>query len=79
MRATLEAKVAAAGFASADESVADVLADDHDFPDPGEPHFRTRAEFEKLVREGLASGVSGVMGEAFWARMKQRVRTAEAK
>ena len=66
MRATLEKQAADAGFASVDEYVADVLADGPDIIETGPPHYRTREEFEELVEEGLASGVSGVMDDAFW-------------
>ena len=78
MRAALERK-AAAGFASVDEYVADVLADDHDFPDPGAPHFRTRAELEKLLDEGMASGPPVPADDAFWARLDTRIRERAAK
>lgn len=76
MRATLELKAAAAGFASVDEYVADVLADGPDIIETGPPHFRTREEFDKLIEEGLASGVSGVMDDAFW---DERRRVLAAK
>lgn len=79
MRATLEAKATAAGFASVDEYVADVLTEGPEVVETGPPHFRTRAEFEKLVEEGLASGPSVPGDAAFWARMEHVVRKAEAK
>jgi len=82
MRESLERKAAVGGFASVNEYVADVLAAD-EMPDFVEttrgPDFRTREELEKLIDEGMASGVAGEMDDAFWARLDARIRDRAAQ
>ena len=76
MRAALERKAAAAGFASVDEFVVDALTDDYEAGSTRPPHFRTREELHKLLDEGMASGVAGEMDDAFWAE-RRRVLAAK--
>ena len=73
---TLEKKAAAAGFATVDEYVVDSLTDDYEAGSTRPPDFTTRAEFEKLIDEGFASGIAGEMDDAFWAE-RRRVLAAK--
>jgi len=78
LRTTLERKTAAGGFASVNEYIADALTDDTAFPDPGEPHFRTREELRALLDEGMASGPPVRCDAAFWAELDAVVRGESA-
>lgn len=80
MRATLERKAAAAGFATVDEYVIDALNDDFDYEagSTREPHFRTRAELDALIEEGFASGPPVPGDAAFWARLDARIQERAA-
>ena len=79
MRAMLELNATAAGFGSVDEYVIDALTDDYEPHPTRPPDFRTRAELEKLLDEGMASGPPVPCDAAFWARLEAVVRNAEAK
>lgn len=79
MRSVLEQKVTAGGFASVDKYVADVLADDYEAGSTQPPHFRTRAELEKLLDEGMASGPTVSGDAAFWARLDARIHERAAR
>ncbi len=76
MRAALERKAAAAGFASVDEFVVDSLTDDYEAGSTRPPHFRTREELHKLLDEGMASGPPVPGDDAFWAE-RRRVLAAK--
>jgi len=71
MRSMLERNAAAAGFATVDEYIADAMTEDYEAGSSLPPHFRTRAEFDRLVEEGLASGPSVVADEAFWTERRR--------
>ena len=70
MRTMLELKTTAAGFGSVDEFVIDALTDDYEPHPTRPPDFRTRAELEKLIDEGMASGIEGEMDDAYWAERR---------
>ena len=76
MRAMLELNATAAGFGSVDEFVIDALTDDYEPHPTRPPDFRTRAELEKLLDEGMASGPPIRADDAFWAE-RRRVLAAK--
>ena len=76
MRAMLELKATTAGFGSVDEFVIDALTDDYEPHPTRPPDFRTRAELEKLLDEGMASGPPVPGDAAFWAE-RRRVLAAK--
>lgn len=73
MRAMLQQKAEAGGFASVDDYVIDALTENDEVVSTSQPHFRTREELEKLIDKGMASGVAGVVDHAFWARLDHRI------
>ena len=72
LRSTLEREATTGGFRSVDDYVAHLVSP------TGEPAFRTRAELAALLDAGMASGVAGVVDDAFWVRLDTRIRDRAA-
>lgn len=76
MREQAERQARAAGFATVEEYMADLVREDGEqYPDTGPTpgrSFSTREELERLLDETIGQPVR-TMDEAFWKRLDERI------
>lgn len=82
LAAEVQAKAKAGGFASVDAYIAYLVITDEGqdgevdaFPGPSELTPKSREDLGRMLDEGMNSGPGVIADEAFWERLRQRIRS----